>query len=82
MGVVDTPCLPGAAGSPVLIVDEDGYRQGSTEQGGERLVLLGILSGRPVSGAEAGDAPDPAHYVKARALVELGREIRTRLGLR
>jgi hypothetical protein len=81
IGVVDTPCLPGAAGSPVLIVDEQGFQRGGVEQEGERLVLLGILSGRPVPGVE-GDAPAPAHYVKARALVELGREIRARLGLR
>lgn len=82
LGVVDTPCLPGAAGSPVLIVDEAGFQQGGEAQDGDRLVLLGILSGRAVPGIEAGDAPAPAHYVKARALVELGREIRTRLGLR
>lgn len=81
VGVVDTPCLPGSAGSAVLIVDEEGYRQGEEQQDGERLVLLGLLSGRAVPGVE-GDAPPPAHYVKARALVELGREIRTRLGLR
>ena len=82
VGVVDTACLPGAAGSPVLIVDEQGFDQGGKAREGERLILLGVLSGRPVPGAESGDAPAPAHYVKARALVELGQEIRTRLGLR
>jgi len=77
-GLVDTPLLPGTAGSPVVIVDEDGYRQGTKDVEGERLVLLGLLTAQ--ASETSGEGGGPARYLKASRIAELGVALRGRLG--
>lgn len=45
VGVVDMACFPGSSGSPIFIIDENGYsdKQGKTYIGAKRILFLGIL---------------------------------------
>lgn len=50
IGVVDMACFPGSSGSPILILDNNGYsdKYGNTYLGKGRHILLGVLFGGPV----------------------------------
>ncbi|MFA5117880.1 MAG: serine protease [Candidatus Omnitrophota bacterium] len=44
-GAVDMACFPGSSGSPIFILNENGYtdKSGNSYLGGKRLIFLGIL---------------------------------------
>lgn len=45
VGAVDMACFPGSSGSPIFILNENGYsdKRGTTYMGAQRLIFLGIL---------------------------------------
>jgi len=45
IGAVDIACFPGSSGSPIFILNENGYtdKKGNSYLGGKRLIFLGIL---------------------------------------
>ena len=45
IGAVDMACFPGSSGSPIFILNENGYtdKKGISYLGGKRLIFLGIL---------------------------------------
>ena len=47
-------CFPGSSGSPIFILNENGYsnRIGETYLGRQRVMLIGVLYGGPVYTAE------------------------------
>lgn len=49
IGVIDMACFPGSSGSPIFIVNENGYsdKRGNTYLGKSRIVFLGILFAGP-----------------------------------
>lgn len=49
IGAVDMACFPGSSGSPIFILNENGYtdKNGNSYLGGQRLIFLGILSKGP-----------------------------------
>ena len=53
IGLIDTACFPGSSGSPIFIVNENGYseKNGTTYLGAKRIVFLGILSSGPTFNA-------------------------------
>jgi hypothetical protein len=50
VGAVDVASFPGSSGSPILILNENGYtdKKGTTFIGTKRLILLGILFAGPL----------------------------------
>ncbi|PPA70169.1 S1 family peptidase [Jeotgalibacillus proteolyticus] len=52
--VIDAACFPGSSGSPVFLIDENGYndRSGNIIIGAPRFKLLGILYAGPLTTAE------------------------------
>ncbi|OGF50133.1 MAG: hypothetical protein A2231_11910, partial [Candidatus Firestonebacteria bacterium RIFOXYA2_FULL_40_8] len=54
IGVIDCACYPGSSGSPVLIINQNGYRDanGNIVMGGVRAIFLGTLSSGPVQESE------------------------------
>jgi hypothetical protein len=53
-GVIDAACFPGSSGSPICIINEGGYvdKNGTTNLGGGRFGLLGILFAGPIHNAQ------------------------------
>lgn len=53
-GVIDAACFPGSSGSPICIINEGGYvdKNGTTNLGGGRFGLLGILFAGPQYNAQ------------------------------
>lgn len=49
VGVVDMACFPGSSGSPIFILNENGFsdKKGNTYLGQSRLIFLGILFAGP-----------------------------------
>lgn len=49
VGIVDMACFPGSSGSPIFILNENGYsdKKGTTYLGAKRLLFLGILFAGP-----------------------------------
>ena len=49
IGVVDMACFPGSSGSPIFVLNENGYtsRDGNTYLGGKRIIFLGVLFAGP-----------------------------------
>lgn len=49
IGLVDMACFPGSSGSPIYIMNENGYsdKRGNTYLGKQRLIFLGILYAGP-----------------------------------
>lgn len=45
IGAVDIACFPGSSGSPIFILNENGYtdKKGNNYLGGKRLIFLGVL---------------------------------------
>jgi len=45
VGAVDMACFPGSSGSPIFILNENGYtdKKGNSYLGGKRVIFLGIL---------------------------------------
>lgn len=54
MGVIDMACFPGSSGSPIFILNENGYtnKQGTMIIGRKRIILLGILYSGPILDAK------------------------------
>lgn len=54
IGVVDMACFPGSSGSPIFILNENGYtdKKGNTYLGGKRLIFLGTLFQGPQLNAQ------------------------------
>lgn len=52
--MIDAACFPGSSGSPVFLFNEGGYtdREGNTNLGGVRFMLLGILFAGPQHSAQ------------------------------
>lgn len=50
IGVADMACFPGSSGSPIFILNENGYsdKHGTTHIGGKRVIFLGILFQGPL----------------------------------
>lgn len=57
--MIDTACMPGTSGSPVLIVNENGYsdRNGNNYPDATRLLFLGTLGAPPQLTTNIADAP-------------------------
>lgn len=49
IGLVDVACFPGSSGSPIYIMNENGYsdKKGTTYVGARRLIFLGVLYAGP-----------------------------------
>ncbi len=49
IGLVDMACFPGSSGSPIYILDENGYsdKNGNSYLGAKRVVFLGVLYAGP-----------------------------------
>lgn len=49
IGLVDIACFPGSSGSPIYILNENGYsdKEGNNYLGSKRLIFLGILFAGP-----------------------------------
>jgi len=49
IGAVDVACFPGSSGSPIFVLNEDGYtdKKGNSYLGGKRIIFLGVLSKGP-----------------------------------
>lgn len=49
IGLVDMACFPGFSGSPIFIMNENGYsdKNGTTYLGAQRLIFLGVLYAGP-----------------------------------
>ena len=49
IGLADMACFPGSSGSPIYILNENGYsdKKGNTYLGRKRIILLGILFAGP-----------------------------------
>ena len=49
MGVIDMSCFPGSSGSPIFILNDNGYsdKKGNMFIGRKRIILLGILYAGP-----------------------------------
>lgn len=49
IGLVDMACFPGSSGSPIFILNENGYsdKKGNTYLGVKRIMLIGILYAGP-----------------------------------
>ena len=45
IGVVDMACFPGSSGSPIFILNENGFsdKKGTTHLGAKRVIFLGVL---------------------------------------
>jgi len=45
IGAVDMACFPGSSGSPIFVLNENGYtdKKGNSYLGGKRLIFLGVL---------------------------------------
>ena len=54
IGVVDMACFPGSSGSPIYILNENGYsdKNGNTYLGAKRIILIGILYAGPQYNAQ------------------------------
>ncbi len=54
IGVVDMACFPGSSGSPIYILNENGYsdKSGNTYLGAKRIILIGILYAGPQYNAQ------------------------------
>ena len=53
IGLVDTACWPGSSGSPIFILNENGYsdKTGTTYLGTKRIIFLGVLFSGPTYNA-------------------------------
>lgn len=51
IGLVDMACFPGSSGSPIYILNENGYsdKQGNTYLGDKRVIFLGVLFAGPTT---------------------------------
>ena len=54
IGTIDCACFPGSSGSPILLFNDNGYRdkKGTNHIGARRYALLGVLFGGPIFDAE------------------------------
>jgi len=54
MGVIDMACFPGSSGSPIFVLNENGYtdKRGTMIVGRKRRILLGILYAGPILDAK------------------------------
>lgn len=54
IGLVDMACFPGSSGSPIYILNENGYsdKNGNTYLGRSRVILLGVLYAGPEYNAQ------------------------------
>jgi len=53
-GAVDMACFPGSSGSPIFVLNENGYtdKKGTSYLGGKRIIFLGVLFQGPQFNAE------------------------------
>ncbi|PNV62803.1 serine protease [Clostridium sp. chh4-2] len=79
IGLVDMACFPGSSGSPIYILDENGYsdKQGNTYLGAKRIIFLGILFAGPTMSIEGDinviDIPMKQKiYTSAQTMINLG----------
>lgn len=54
IGLVDMACFPGSSGSPIYILNENGYsdKKGTTYLGAKRVIFIGILYAGPQYNAQ------------------------------
>jgi len=54
IGLIDMACFPGSSGSPIYILNENGYsdKKGNTYLGAKRIIFLGILYSGPTFNVE------------------------------
>ncbi|MCC8356380.1 MAG: serine protease [Oscillospiraceae bacterium] len=84
VGLVDIACFPGSSGSPIYILDENGYtdKRGNTYLGAKRFIFLGILYAGPtitVNGeVSVVDIPTTNKVIsQSRVMVNLGYYIKS-----
>ncbi len=83
IGVVDMACFPGSSGSPIYILNENGYsdKQGNTYLGAKRLIFLGILFAGPTTNIDGEivvmDIPTKQQaFSRAKTMINLGYYIK------
>lgn len=79
IGLVDMACFPGSSGSPIYILNENGYRdkKGTNYLGAIRVILLGILYSGPHYDAQ-GDIVVKA--IPTQQQIQTSTRIMTNLG--
>lgn len=84
VGLVDMACFPGSSGSPIYILDENGYsdKSGNTYLGAKRLIFLGVLFAGPTMNVNGDivvvDIPTKQKaFSQARTMINLGYYIKS-----
>lgn len=83
IGLVDMACFPGSSGSPIFIINENGYsdKNGNHYLGSRRIIFLGILSSGPIMNAtgkiEVQEIPTVQQaYSNTKIMINLGYYIK------
>lgn len=81
VGVVDMACFPGSSGSPIFILNENGYsdKKGSTYLGSKRLIFLGILYAGPILTIDGEVVTQPQQNLvsKSSIMINLGYYVKS-----
>lgn len=84
VGLVDMACFPGSSGSPIYILDENGYsdKSGNTYLGAKRLIFLGVLFAGPTMNVNGDivvvDIPTKQKaFSQARTMINLGYYVKS-----
>lgn len=85
IAVIDMACFPGSSGSPVFIVNNNGYsdKKGNVYMGSSRVIFLGVLFGGPSYNSEGQieikEVPTQQTIVsKNRVMINLGYYVKAR----
>ncbi|BAK47807.1 hypothetical protein CXIVA_18400 [Clostridium sp. SY8519] len=83
IGLIDIACFPGSSGSPIFILDENGYsdKEGNSYIGAKRLIFLGVQFAGPTMDVNGDiiliDIPTQQKAIShARTMVNLGYYIK------
>lgn len=74
--LIDSACYPGSSGSPVLLFNDDSYREGDRIVLGSRLLLLGVLYAVPVRSVEGTITVGNIPRVYSQGMLNLGYAIK------
>ena len=78
-GLVDIACFPGSSGSPIFILNENGYtdKNGTIHLGSKRIIFLGVLHSGPIMNVDGEikivDVPTQQRAIaRSQTMVNLG----------
>lgn len=84
VSLVDMACFPGSSGSPIFIINENGYsdKKGNTYLGSTRVIFLGILFAGPTMNMDGEiiieDAPTAQRpFSRSQLMINLGYYIKS-----